>query len=101
MGKAAATFGFGVVFVIAVLCVLFRPDHAIRVGTGNAAHTLCSETFVSGFDPKDVFAEAIAPYPGLDLLARGMRVDVDRTNRTVTADWHGMFSSRAIYRDKI
>ncbi len=101
MGRAAAAFGFGVVFVIAVLCVLFRPDNAIRVGTGNAAHTICSETFVSGFDPKDVFAQAIAPYPGLDLLARGMHVDVDRANRSVAVGWRGMIKSRAIYRNKI
>lgn len=101
MGKAAAAFGVGVVIVIAVLCILFHPDKAIRVGTGNAAHTICSETFVSGFDPKEIFAEAIAPYPGLDLLARGMRVDVDRAKRTVAVDWHGLFKSRAIYRDKI
>lgn len=101
MGKAAAALGFGIVFVVAVLCVLFRPDRAMRVGTGNTAHTICSETFISGFDPKDIFAQAIAPYPGLDLLARGMHVDVDRTNRTVTVDWHGMVKSRAVYRDKI
>jgi CubicO group peptidase (beta-lactamase class C family) len=101
MGKAAAAFGFGIVFVIAVLCGIFRPDNAIRVGTGNAAHTICSETFVSGFDPNVVFAQAIARYPGLDLLARGMHVNVDRANRSVEVDWRGMLKSRAIYRDKI
>ena len=94
-------FGFGMAFVIAVLCVFFRPDNAIRVATGDAAHTICSETFVSGFDPKEVFAQAIAPYPGLDLLAHGMHVDVDRAKRTVEVDWRGMLESRAIYRDKI
>ena len=99
--KTAGAFLVGVLVVVATLCIVFRPDHAIRVGTGNAAHTICSETFVSGFDPKEVFAQAIAPYPGLDLLARGMHVDVDRANRSVEVSWHGLFKSRAIYRDKI
>src|SRR5580698_8920738 len=101
MRKAAAAFLLGTIVVIAALCVLFRPDNAIRVATGDAAHTICSETFVSGFDPKEVFAQSIAPYPGLDLLARGMHVDVDRTNRAVTVICRGMITSRAVYRDKI
>ena len=101
MGKAAAAFGTGVVVVIAVLCLLFHPETAIRVATGDAAHTICSETFVSGFDPKDVFAQSLAHYPGLDLVARGMRIDVDRANRAVEVSWHGLLKARAIYRDKI
>lgn len=101
MGKAAAAFGVGVVVVIAVLCVLFHPDNAIRVATGDAAHTICSETFVSGFDPKDVFAQSIAPYPGVGLVARGMRVAVDRAHKVVDVSWHGLLKAHAIYRDKI
>jgi hypothetical protein len=41
---------------------VYRPDKALRVATGFVAHTMCSEVFVSGFDPAKVFEQSIAPF---------------------------------------
>ena len=101
MRKTAAAFLLGLLVVIATLVVIFRPDRAIRVATGDTAHTLCSETFVSGFAPSEIFAQSIASYPGLDLVARGMHYTVDHAARTVTVGWRGVITSKAIYRDRI
>ena len=38
---------------------IYRPDRAIRVATGYVAHTVCSQSFVSGLDPQTTFSEAI------------------------------------------
>ncbi len=46
-----------VLAVLAGLGVYFRPDRAVRVATGYVAHNVCSKTFVSGLDPRAVFAE--------------------------------------------
>ena len=46
-----------------VACMIYRPDRALRTATGTAAHDLCSETFVSQLDPKQNFAESLAPRP--------------------------------------
>ena len=35
-------------------------NRAFRVVTGLVAHDVCSNTFISGFDPQIVFAETIA-----------------------------------------
>ncbi|HYI29398.1 MAG TPA: serine hydrolase, partial [Bradyrhizobium sp.] len=42
---------------VAVAAAIFRPDRAIRVGTGFVAHNLCVKSFVSGLDPQTAFAE--------------------------------------------
>lgn len=79
-------------------CAWFRPDLAARVATGTTAHDLCSETFVSGLDPSQVFAENIKPRPGLNLIAPLLRYQVDREQGEVRADLAGGFASRAVYR---
>ena len=77
---------------------LWRPDKAIRVATGLAAETLCSDVFVSGLDPATVFEQTIRARPGPDRLAKHMHYRVDRTARLITVDYFGHFVSRAGYR---
>src|SRR5215471_3466300 len=79
----------------------FRPDRALHVATGAVAHDLCSETFVSGLDPDQTFAESLAPRPGLGLIRWGMRYDVDRARKQVQATFVGGFRSRAVFRDRV
>jgi len=94
-----------ILLLVAVLgisgCAWFRPDLAARVATGTTAHDLCSETFVSGLDPTQVFAENIKPRPGLGLVAPMLRYTVDRERGEVRADLAGGFASRAIYRGAV
>jgi CubicO group peptidase (beta-lactamase class C family) len=91
--------------MIPVLCgalwTAYRPDRALRVATAAVSHDLCSETFVSGLDPDQVFAESLKPRPGLRRIARALRYDVDRTDRQVTVTLAGAFASRAVYRDHL
>jgi len=95
-------------FVIAVVIAaaltawtVYRPDKTIRVVTGFTAHTLCSEVFVSRFDPAQVYLQTIAPFPGIGLFARGMHYTVDRARREVDVDWHGYFAARAVDRNRL
>jgi CubicO group peptidase (beta-lactamase class C family) len=89
------------VLAVAVALAWFRPDKTLRVVTGLTAHTLCSEIFVSGLDPAQIYAQSIAPFPGVSLLAARMRYRIDRERREVTVDLGGHFKSRAVYRDGI
>jgi CubicO group peptidase (beta-lactamase class C family) len=87
-----------VVAALAVPAVIFRPDRAIRVATGVVAHNVCSKTFVSGLDPKTVFAET-TDRQGLRRLKWALRYDVDRTAKTVDASLAGTLGSRAAFHD--
>jgi CubicO group peptidase (beta-lactamase class C family) len=81
-------------------CAWLRPDLAARAATGTTAHDLCSETFVSGLDPDQVFAENITPRPGFNLIASMLHYDVDREQGEVRASLAGGFTSRAVYRGR-
>jgi CubicO group peptidase (beta-lactamase class C family) len=99
--RGATAIAAFVVFAAVIATIWYRPDKTLRVVTGLAAHTLCSETFVSEFDPSQVFAQSIAPFPGVRLLARRMHYRINRARHEVTVDLGGHFESRAIYRDGI
>ena len=69
-----------------------------NVATGFVANVLCSETFVSGFDPQRNFAETIAAMPGAGLIGWAMDYRVDRVRRDVTVSLLGLGRSHAVYR---
>jgi CubicO group peptidase (beta-lactamase class C family) len=75
-----------------------RAHDAPRIATGFLAHTLCSETFVSGLDPDQVFSETTAAMPGVGLIAWAFDYRIDRKARQVTATLFGGGQSRAVYR---
>lgn len=79
-------------------CAWLRPDLAARVATGTTAHDLCSETFVSGLDPDQAFAESVKPRPGLHVIAPLVGYQVDRSSGEVRATLAGGFASRAVYQ---
>lgn len=76
-----------------------RQARGIRVGTAVVSKTLCSGVFVSGLDPDQLYAEAVKPIPGQQLLAKRLRYHVDRDAHQVTTTWAGAFQSRAVFRD--
>jgi CubicO group peptidase (beta-lactamase class C family) len=79
-------------------CAIYRPDRAIRVATGYVAHNLCSQTFVSGFDPQTTFSEAI-DRDGIRSLRWLLRYQLERATRTVDASTLGLFASHAVFRE--
>jgi hypothetical protein len=86
------------VAALAAPAVIFRPDRAVRVATGVVAHNVCAKTFVSGLDPKTVFAET-TDRAGLRRLKWALRYDVDHTAKTVDASLAGVLVIRAPFDD--
>jgi CubicO group peptidase (beta-lactamase class C family) len=79
--------------------VAFRPDRAIRTATATIAHDLCSTTFVTGSDPEQAFAEAIAPRLAGGIIAAAMSYTIDRQHGVVDASGpFGTFANRAVVR---
>jgi CubicO group peptidase (beta-lactamase class C family) len=83
----------------AVAFLRFRPDVAAQVGTGFAAHVVCSLAFESGLDPERVFRSYVAHElgPGSALVS----VDVDRVRGLVDASALGVVRARAIHREDL
>jgi CubicO group peptidase (beta-lactamase class C family) len=95
---ARRIIGLGILAGMLAAAFWFRPDRALKVATGVVASTLCSEVFVSSQDPDQVYAQALLPTPGLQLLARRMHYTVDRAQKEVRTDWAGFFASRSVDR---
>ncbi|MGY4475397.1 serine hydrolase domain-containing protein [Bradyrhizobium sp. USDA 3364] len=70
-----------------------------KVATGFVANILCSETFVSGLDPRRDFTETTEAMPGVGLITWAMDYQVDRTRRDVTVTLFGLGRSHAVYRE--
>jgi CubicO group peptidase (beta-lactamase class C family) len=83
---------------VATAAAIFRPDRAIRVGTGFVAHNLCVKTFVSGLDPQAVFAE-IKDRAGIRRMRYLLAYHLDATARTVEVSTWGLFRSRAAFHE--
>jgi CubicO group peptidase (beta-lactamase class C family) len=86
------------ILAAATLAFIFRPDRAIRVATGFAAHNVCSKAFVSGLDPQTAFAE-MTEREGIRRLRSLMRLDLDGAARTVDVSVLGHFRSHAVFRE--
>jgi len=78
--------------------LVFRPDRALRVGTAVVSEALCGGVFVSGRAPDRVFAEDIAANPGLALIRRHLHYTIDFKQRSVSANWLGLFHSAAYFQ---
>ena len=96
--KLVANAGAVILTVPIALFAIFRPDRAIHVATGFAAHIVCTKTFVSGLDPQTVFAE-ITDRAGIRRLRSVLGYRLDRAGKTVDASVAGLFGSRAAFHD--
>ena len=79
--------------MIIAACV-YRPDKALRVAMGLAAHDLCSAVFITGRDPDAAYFEGIAPRPGFRLVSRFVHYEVNR-EKGLTQAWIGGVRRRA------
>jgi CubicO group peptidase (beta-lactamase class C family) len=96
--KLSAIAAALVLAIPVALCVIYRPDRAIRTGTIATAEALCARTFVSGLDPRTVFAETLER-PGIRRLRAGLRYRIDRAAKTADVSVFGLLGSHAIFRD--
>ena len=87
----------GALAVLALSAI--RAREVPKVATGFVARVMCSEIFVSGFDPSRTFAETTDAISGGRLITWAMDYQVDRTARDVTVTLFGLGRSRAVYRD--
>jgi CubicO group peptidase (beta-lactamase class C family) len=76
-----------------------RAHDAPRVATGFVAHMLCSETFVSGLDPDQVFSESMAAMPAAGLISWAVDYKIDRARKDVTVTLLGSGQSHAVFRE--
>jgi CubicO group peptidase (beta-lactamase class C family) len=86
-----------VVLIFAAFAWTLRIAPSIRVGTAVVSQTLCGGVFVSGLPVDRVFAEEVKVNPGLKILVKRLRTDVDTQNKKVVTTWAGHFSSVATY----
>ena len=70
-----------------------------KVATGFIADILCSETFVSGLDPRRDLTETTDAMPGVGLLTWAIDYQVDRARKEVTVTLFGVGRSHAVYRE--
>ena len=70
-----------------------------KVATGFVADVVCSETFVSGLDPRKNFTETTDAMPGTGLITWAMDTIVDLTRKDVTVTLFGLGRSHAVYRE--
>src|SRR5690242_11020375 len=75
-----------------------RARNVPRVATSFVASVLCSETFVSGLDPKKNFADTTEAMPGTGLISWALDYRVDRDRGDVRVSLLGFGVSRAVYR---
>lgn len=73
---------------------VYRPDRALRVAVGVTAMDLCVSKFETGRDVDTAFKEAIAPRPGLRLLAPFLHYE-SAPDRHLVQAWIGGVRKRA------
>ena len=72
-----------------------------KVATGFVANVICSETFVTGADPDNIFSDTTAAMPGVGLITWALDYKVDRARRDVTVTLLGVGRSHAVYREGV
>jgi CubicO group peptidase (beta-lactamase class C family) len=88
--------GIGVILTVAIGTSVWFLSNALPLATGFAAKYLCSSTFISQRNPEVVFQEDIAP---INPLSLAVDYQVNREQKSVSADSFGLFTSTAIYRE--
>ncbi|MFM9862528.1 MAG: serine hydrolase domain-containing protein [Micropepsaceae bacterium] len=86
---------YGILIALLAAAVAFRPDRALRVASGMAAHTVCSAAFVSKLDPEAAFVETVRPQASV--AGPFLRYSVDPDANTVEASVVGILGAKASY----
>ena len=95
-GVRIILIGLASILIVVLVASGWLFSKAAPIGTGYVAKYLCSSTFISGRNPEIVFQEDVAP---VNPLAKIVSYQIDRTNKSVTADSLGLFGLTAIYRE--
>jgi CubicO group peptidase (beta-lactamase class C family) len=88
--------GIGVILTVAIGTSVWFLSNALPLGTGFVAKYLCSSTFISQRNPEVVFQEDVAP---INPISLAVDYQVNREQKSVSADSFGLFTTTAIYRE--
>jgi CubicO group peptidase (beta-lactamase class C family) len=88
--------GIIVLLIVAVGIAAGLLNKTLPIGAGFTAKYLCSSTFISQRDPEIVFREDVAP---INPLFKNVGWQVNHEQKTVSADYFGLFTATAIYRE--
>jgi CubicO group peptidase (beta-lactamase class C family) len=88
--------GIGVILIVALSAFVWFLSNALPLGTGFVAKYLCSSTFISQRNPEIVFQEDVAP---INPISLAVDYQVNREQKSVSADSFGLFTTTAIYRE--
>ncbi|MES2105323.1 MAG: serine hydrolase [Pseudomonadota bacterium] len=78
-------------------CTLVRPDQPLAVISGFNSHQLCSEVFISGLDPDQVYRERVLEMGAVHYFGSLIHYQVDRDKREVTTTVGGFYKTRGVY----
>ena len=98
MRRLIGLFAF-LALLLGVSAVTGYPGRLLDEASGSVSQTLCSKIFVSGLDPDDVFADHLAPEPGMWIIAWAISKDIDRAGRQVRTRVFGLFERQAVFRE--
>jgi len=88
---------FGMVFLCVMGFGIYFLDGALPIGTGYSAKYICSQVFLAGKNPDQVFEKDVKP---THLLFQLVKPVVDEKNKTVTAAAFGFWKPMtAMYRE--
>jgi len=95
--KKSIKWLLALVFVGVIGFGAYYLDGAMPIGTGYSAKYVCSQVFLAGRDPDQVFEQDVKP---THILFQPVRVKVDRKNKTITATAFGSWKPMtAVYRE--
>ena len=80
IGRWIAT---GILVVMVVGLLVFRPDRAAGIAAAGTAHFLCSGVFVAGLSPDMTYRELVQPQLGP--FGSVIHYEIDPTNQTTAA----------------
>ena len=89
-------FAVGIALIILLVGAGWYLSDTLPIGSGHTAKTICSNMFISGRNPDDIFKEDITPVHFLFAIT-DYKVDPDA--KSVSADAFGFAERKAIYRE--
>lgn len=95
--KKKITWVFGIIFLCGMGFGVYFLNGALPIGTGYSAKYICSQVFLAGRNPDQVFEKEVKP---THLLFQLITPVVDEKNKTVTAAAFGFWKPMtAMYRE--
>ena len=87
-----------IVFLL-LTCTVFLLNQPLMVASGFTSHQICTETFVTGANPDQTYADMVEPTGAIHFINSLIHYNVDHEKREVTTTVAGLYKTQAVYRD--